>query len=157
MAVGAVEWRTGFARQLLAQSAPGIIRGNASEIIALAGGNGGKGVESVDTADQALDAAAELNGNYGSVIAISGAVDHIVAHGRLLRVHNGDPLLTKVTGAGCALGALIAAFAAVVDDHLLAAAAATALLTIAADEAARTATRPGSFALTLLDQRSRLN
>ena len=56
-----------------------------------------------------------------------------------------------MTGVGCALGAMMAGFAAVVPDRLLAAAAATATLTVAAEDAARAATGPGSFAVALLD------
>jgi len=61
-----------------------------------------------------------------------------------------------VTGVGCALGGLMAAFAAVVPDALVAAAAATATLTVAADAAAKETRGPGSFAATLLDELSLL-
>jgi hydroxyethylthiazole kinase len=62
--------------------------------------------------------------------------------------------MTKVTGVGCALGALMAGFAAVCDDALLAATSATGLLTVAAERAARAARGPGSFAVALLDELS---
>src|SRR6476620_4479416 len=55
VAAGALAWRTGIARTLLAQR-PTVVRGNASEVMALTGGAGGKGVESVDTPEAALGA-----------------------------------------------------------------------------------------------------
>lgn len=151
VAAGALAWRTTLAHELVAQHAPTIIRGNASEVMALAGGSGGKGVESVDTADQAIDVAVRLAGEHGSMVAVSGPVDHLTDGERMVRLANGHPLLTRVTGAGCALGALMAAFAAVVDDPLVAGAAATATFTVAADTAATRSQGPGSFAVALLD------
>lgn len=47
------------------------------------------------------------------------SVDHLTDGTRLIRVDNGHRWLTKVTGGGCALGALMAAFAATTDDPLL--------------------------------------
>lgn len=152
VAAGAVAWRTGIAAELLAAHRPAIVRGNASEVLALAGGAGGKGVESLAAAEQAVDAAAGLARQRGTVVAVSGAVDHLTDGQRLVRIGNGHPHLTRVTGAGCALGALMAGFAAVEPDALLAATAATALLTVAADEAALSSAGPGSFAVQLLDR-----
>lgn len=152
VAAGAVPWRTGIARELLMQHRPAIIRGNASEVLALAGGAGGKGVESLASADEALDVAARLARERDTVVAVSGAVDHLTDGQRLVRIANGHPHLTRVTGAGCALGALMAGFAAVEPDALLAATAATALLTVAADQAAPGCAGPGSFAVALLDR-----
>ena len=151
VAAGALDWRTEIARKLLSES-PTVLRGNASEVMALTGGVGGKGVESVDSPEAALSAAVELAGLHETVVAVSGPVDHLTDGDRVIRVHNGHQLLTKVTGVGCALGAMMAGFAAVVDDPLLAAAAATATLTVCGDLAAVRAPLPGSFAVALLDE-----
>lgn len=152
VAAGAAEWRTTVAFSLLESGTPAIIRGNASEILALAGGAGGRGVDAVDTPEAALEVAKTLALRHGTTVAVSGPIDHLTDGHRVMRVLNGHPLMTRVTGVGCALGALMAAFAAVLDDALLAATAATAVLTVAADEAAAVAARPGSFAVALLDQ-----
>lgn len=149
---GVLGWRTQIALDLLARSTPTIIRGNASEILALAGGRGGKGVETVDTPRSALPTARQMARRRGTVVAISGAVDHLADGDRLVRLSNGHVLLTKVTGVGCALGALMAAFCAAVDDPLLAASAATATLTVAAESAVRASRGPGTFAVALLDE-----
>lgn len=152
VAAGALAWRTDLARELLAVARPAVLRGNASEVMALAGGLGGRGVDSLDTPEAAASTAAALAGKHGTVVAVSGPVDHLTDGKRTVRIANGHPWLTQVTGVGCALGAMIAGFAAVVDDPLLAAAAATATLTVAADEASLQASGPGSFAVALLDQ-----
>ena len=157
VAAGVLPWRTQLAHQLLRESRPTIIRGNASEILALAGGAGGRGVDSVDSPKAALEAARDLARRYRTTVAVSGAVDHLTDGERVVRIANGHPLLTQVTGVGCALGALMAGFAGVVDDGLLAAAAATATLTVAADEAARHSRGPGSFAVALLDELASLS
>jgi hydroxyethylthiazole kinase len=152
VAVGFLTVRTRTAQQLVAQR-PTILRGNASEIIALAGsGGGGRGVDSLDEPAAALDAARLLASRYGSVVAVSGAVDAVVpADGAVIRVANGTPLLTRVTGGGCALGAVMAAFASLTPDPLLAATAATGVYTLAAEKAAILAEGPGTFAPRFLD------
>lgn len=151
VAAGVIGWRTSLAAGLMTQHAPTIIRGNASEIIALGGGAGGKGVDSLATPERALDAAVALAADHRTVVAVSGAIDHLTDGQRLVRMGNGHPWLTRITGSGCALGALMAGFAAVLDDPLCAAAAATATFTVAADAAAAAASGPGSFAVALID------
>jgi len=156
VAAGALWWRTSVAHQLLREARPTIIRGNASEILALAGGEGGRGVESVDSPEAAVGVAKDLAERQHTVIAVSGPTDHITDGSKVVRLSNGHPWLTRVTGVGCALGALMAAFAAVVPDAVVAAAAATATLTVAADSAAKETRGPGSFAVLLLDELSLL-
>lgn len=152
VAVGFLPVRTQLAQELL-QLAPTIIRGNASEIIALAGaGGGGRGVDATDTADSALDAALQLAHVTGGVVAISGATDIVTDGTRIVRISNGHEYLTRVTGGGCALGAVMAACAALGASPLAAAVAATAIYTVAAELAAQETRGPGSFAVALIDQ-----
>lgn len=156
VAAGALAWRTDVAQRLISRGSPVIIRGNASEVLGLTGGQGGKGVETTDAPESALPVARELAREHATVVAVSGAVDQLTDGARVVRIANGHELLTRVTGVGCALGALMAGFAGVVGDPLLAAATATATLTVAADAAARTSHGPGSFAVALLDRLSTL-
>lgn len=153
VAVGALTVRTALARQLV-ELRPRVVRGNASEIMALAGtGVGGRGVDSTQNPLDALGAGRQLAATYSSTVAISGAVDLIVApDGEAVGVANGHELLTRVTGGGCALGAVMAAFASLTDDPVLAATAATGVYTIAAEQAAARAGGPGSFAVEFLDR-----
>lgn len=151
VAIGALPVRTALAAELVEQR-PAIVRGNASEIVALAGaGAGGRGVDSAIGVDQAAGDAATLAARIGGAVAVSGPID-LIADGTIrVRVANGDPMLTRVTGAGCSLGAVMAAFAAVGDDRLLSTAAASCAYAVAAEDAALTASGPGSFAVALLD------
>ena len=153
VAAGVLAWRTDLARELIGLHPPAIIRGNASEISALAldAAAGGRGVDSTTTAAVVLPEARALAQQYGAVVAVSGEVDHIVSpDGQLVRLGHGHHWLTRVTGGGCALGALMAA-GTTVAEPFTAAIAATAGLTLAAEEAAQTANGPGTFAPALLD------
>lgn len=159
VAIGALPVRTALAADLIAQR-PTAVRGNASEILALAGrGVGGRGVDAVDTPDAAVDAARSIAERWGSVVAVSGPVDLITDGTGVIRIANGDALLTRVTGGGCALGAVMAAFlgaarttrATTQASPLEAVAAASLVYTLAAERAAAEAAGPGSFAVALLD------
>lgn len=153
VAIGALPVRTSLAHELVAQR-PTAVRGNASEIIALAGaGGGGRGVDAADTPDAAADAAAQIAVSSEAVVAVSGPIDLITDAVRVARVANGDPMLTRMTGGGCALGAVTAAFAATTDDPFTGAVAATLVYTVAAELArAQPEVRgPGTFAVHFLD------
>lgn len=152
VAVGGLELRTRFAATLLAE-VPTVVRGNASEILALAGsGPGGRGVDAAHDVDAAGVPASHLAAATPSIVAVSGPVDLVTDSERSIRVHGGDPLLTRITGGGCALGALVAAMVAANEsDALLGTVAAHALYSVAAERAAATAAGPGSFAVAFLD------
>lgn len=151
VAVGALPVRTALARELL-ELRPTVVRGNASEIIALAGaGGGGRGVDSSDGVEAAEETARRLAGATGGVVAVSGPVDFLTDGVRTARIANGDALLTRVTGGGCALGAVMAAYAAVDEDRFASTVAAVTAYTIAAELAAKKSAGPGSFAVEFLD------
>jgi hydroxyethylthiazole kinase len=155
VAIGALPVRTPHAQRLV-ERRPTAIRGNASEILALAGlSAGGRGVDATDAPEAAADAARLLASRHGSVVAVSGPVDLITDGERTYRIANGDALLTRVTGGGCALGAVMAAFLgaarATALSPLIAVTAASLFYTIAAERAAAQAAGPGSFAVAFLD------
>ena len=129
---GASALRTDTARRLLREIAFTVIRGNISEIKTLASGSGTtKGVDA-DAADRVaedgLDGAAAFAKGFarrtGAVVAITGAVDIVADGERAFCVRNGHPMMAAVTGTGCQLSALTAAFAAANPDRPLEAAAA---------------------------------
>ncbi len=155
VAVGALSYRTGIARELLAHR-PTAIRGNASEIASLAGGDGGgKGVDSTLDSAAVLDAARQLARDTGAVVAVTGKVDRVTDGHRTLAIENGHVLQTRVTGMGCSATAAIAACLAVADiagaDRLAATAHALALFGFSAQRAARGADGPASFQVGLID------
>ncbi|WP_422117600.1 hydroxyethylthiazole kinase [Brachybacterium sp. UNK5269] len=150
-AIGLAPVRTPLARALV-DSRPAVVRGNASEVLALAGvGTGGRGADSTAGSDVAEDAAAQIAARTGGAVAVSGAIDLIVDAERRAHVERGTALLTRVTGTGCLLGALTAACAAVEPDPFRAALAATTWLDLAGERAAARSTGPGSFRMHLLD------
>ncbi|WP_263092283.1 hydroxyethylthiazole kinase [Curtobacterium sp. RIT-PI-V] len=159
VAVGSLPVRTALARDLLALH-PTVLRGNASEVLALLGTSaGGRGVDSTvgteDARAAAVDAVSgQAAGRLVAAVAVSGPVDLLVAPDTgVVRVANGTELLTRITGGGCALGAVVAAFTSVApDDAGAAAVAATAVHTIAAELAAREAGGPGTFQPLFLDR-----
>ena len=155
---GATTFRTATARKLLAELSPAILRGNASEIRALADDE--RSTRGVDSAHQSEDAAAaadRLCALYGCVVAISGAVDLISSGGTTTRVYNGHPLMPKVTGLGCTASALAGAFAAVNASAREAAVNAMAVMGIAGELAAEGSQGPGTFLVRFLDALYLLN
>ncbi len=155
VAVGGLPVRTALARELLAHR-PAAVRANASEILGLVGSSGGgRGVDSTDEVDAALDAARSLVQTSGAVVAISGPTDVIVSKDRTTRVTGGDALMPLVIGTGCALGAVTAACIAAartngVSDHD-AVVAAHVLFGAAGRAAGRVTTAPGSFRTAWID------
>ena len=148
---GATRYRTGVARDL-ARRRPSVVRGNASEILTLAGEVGGtKGVDSTRGADEARPAAEGLARALGCVVAVTGAVDYATDGRRTLAVRHGHPLMTRVTALGCALTGVTGALLAVEPDPLLAAAYALALFGLAGEAAAEGAAGPGTLRVRLMD------
>ncbi|HMA94806.1 MAG TPA: hydroxyethylthiazole kinase [Polyangiaceae bacterium] len=149
---GATAMRTQTALRMMDELAPTIVRGNASEILALAGvDEATKGVDSTHSSEDAFDAAQTLSGRYGCVVSVSGERDLVIENRRVARIDNGHPMMTKVTGSGCIATALTGAFAAVNPSPFEAAAHAMMLSGIAGELAAASAEGPGSYQVRFLD------
>lgn len=149
---GATTYRTETARELAQIARPAIIRGNASEIQALAGSTTRtKGVDSTAHSQDALGSAQALHEATGAVVCISGATDFIVGRPGVLEVHNGHPMMTRVTGLGCTATALCGAFAAVTQDAFKAAAQTMVTMGIAGELAVERCSGPGTLQLHFLD------
>lgn len=149
--VGATAYRNGVAARLL-DLGPSVVRGNASEIIALAGVSGArpKGVDSTAGSADAVTAALSLSARAGAVVAVTGATDYVVDGERVVAIAGGHPISQDVTGTGCATSALVGACLAVAPPAQ-AAVAALSLMKTAAARAAAGDPGPGTFAVRLLD------
>lgn len=148
---GATPYRNEVLASLLTLK-PTVIRGNASEIMALAQFNiQSKGVDSTNSSDEALEAGIQLSKQTGATVVISGEVDYIIDGDRLAKVKNGNPIMAKVTGMGCTASALTGAMVAIEKDILLACTAAMALMGVAGDIAAEKAEGPGTLQLHFYD------
>jgi hydroxyethylthiazole kinase len=148
--VGATDFRRGVGRHLL-RLRPSVVRGNASEIMALAGEAAtAKGVDALDASDAALDAAKRLAVKRKVVVAVTGKTDYVVHGEEVTAITGGHRLSQQVTGTGCVTTALVGACLSVAPPPE-AAVAALQLMKWAAAEAAKGAKGPGSFAVRLID------
>ncbi|MDL2226675.1 hydroxyethylthiazole kinase [Deltaproteobacteria bacterium OttesenSCG-928-M10] len=158
---GATALRFEAARRLIEEAGPTVIRGNFSEIKALAGLAGGpqKGVDSAETEDvkAASEIAADLAGRLQTIVAVTGATDVVAGpDGNIFLIEGGTPLLTRLTGTGCLLSAMVGAYAgANAADRPAAVIAAMSHLALAGERAAGDLPGPqylGSFRAALFDQ-----
>lgn len=154
VAVGVLDYRTRFAHELLALK-PTAIRGNASEIIALAGLNAcGRGVDSVNDSLGALPAARVLAKQTEAIVAITGAVDYVTDGACDYAISGGHALMQRVVGTGCGLSAVVAAFCtskASRIEQLVAVATACRIMSCAGTLAMKVSSGPGSFVPAFLD------
>lgn len=147
---GASQVRTESSLAFLPQSA--IVRGNASEIMALSGGQGKTlGVESTEEVHSAKDAARALAKDYNCTTAISGKEDFVTDGNRETSLSVGSPLMPYITGMGCSLTGIIAAFHAVIPDAYEAARLATAYFGLCGNIAHEKAKAPGAFKVAFID------
>ena len=151
--VGATSQRTEAAMKIIEHCRPTIIRGNASEIMALVDASvKSKGVDSSASSDDALESAKRLAVDTGAVVVISGATDYITNGTDVYTVEGGNPIMTTVTGMGCTSTAIVGAFAAVVEDPMIAATAAMAVMSLAGERAAEYSRGNGSMQVNFLDE-----
>ncbi|MFC4163502.1 hydroxyethylthiazole kinase [Epilithonimonas zeae] len=150
---GATSFRDEVLAKLL-QFKPTVIRGNASEIIALAKANKTvtKGVDSTAESNEAINSAKYLVENYQSVVCISGATDIIIDNKETYFVENGHPLMTKITGLGCSASAIVGAFAGISENKTESTVAAMSLLGIAGELSEKISNGPGSLQMNILDK-----
>lgn len=150
---GATPYRDSTLSELLSYK-PTVIRGNASEILALARANTTptKGVDSTAESNEAIEAAKQIAAEYGTLVCISGKTDIIVSKDKLIYLDNGHALMTRVTGLGCSATAIIGAFIAVIEDKTEALTAAMALFGICGELAAKKSKGPGTLQVLLLDK-----
>ena len=139
---------------------PSIIRGNASEIIALAGLwelDGGRrdsqvrGVDSTNLVEDAKIAAIELAKWTGGAIAVSGQTDLITDGNTLVYSYGGSNFMQKITGAGCSLGGVMAVYVTATTPFI-AAIAGSQIYNLAGQFAEKKADGPGSFEVHFLDE-----
>lgn len=132
---GASSLRTNTALMLMEKIRFSVIRGNISEIKTLALGAGTtKGVDA-DIADavteQNIDSVAAFAKDFskkcGAVVAITGAIDIVANDNTAYIIRNGVSMMSKITGSGCMLSAMTAAYITANPDNLLKAAARSGL------------------------------
>ncbi len=132
-----------------------VIKGNLGEIKALAGlAARVRGVDSLDEGNDGLEACQTLARAYGCVVAATGKVDIVTDGQRACLIENGTEMLTRITGAGCMAGALVAGFCGAYEDAFGATVAALLTMSLAGELAQETSggELPGTFRAHLIDQ-----
>ena len=125
VAAGGTTLRRQLSAQLLEAVRFSAIRGNASEIRALAGqGSLGSGVDvaawdaiTAENLPQSVELIGGLAKRTGAVIAVSGAMDVVSDGTKTILLHNGCATMARITGSGCMLTTLIGAFCAAAPEH----------------------------------------
>lgn len=146
---------------------PSIVRGNASEVIALAklwgidvsaSSKGPKGVDTVDSVEEAENAARllakyinEKRGGLGGAVAVSGCEDLVTDGECLVYSKGGSHFMEKITGSGCSLGGVCAVYAGVASPFI-AALTATQIYNLAGKRAEAKVKAPASFQTAFLDE-----
>ena len=154
----ALYYRTGIVNQLL-QFNPTVIRGNPSEIMVLAGVDAkSKGVDSHENSREAFQYAEKVARDFKTIVVMTGSEDIITNGDKSYVVSVGTEKLTKVTGTGCSLSALVAGMISATEDVLEAAATACYIVALSGQNAAEQSEALGlglgSFAVQYLDQLS---
>lgn len=164
---GASSFRKQSLEQLLSSVRFSVIRGNLSEIRAIASGMGEeKGVDSTRQVTEqnlkdAVSLAKRLSQKTGAVIVISGAMDIISDEEKAYVVHNGSALMGKVTGTGCMLSSVLAAFVSAstepVQEACLAGVSAMGLCGEIAEKRMRAEDGNASYRMYLIDAMYNMN
>ena len=147
---GASHIRTQSAKTLMPFA--DIIRGNASEIMALADmQTQTAGVESTQTTHMAKESADLLAKQLHNTVIVSGKEDYVTDGQRQETLQFGSSLMPFITGMGCTLTAVVAAFRAIQADSYDAARFATAFFGLCGNIAEQKAKAPGSFRTAFID------
>lgn len=186
--VACSDLRLDLARELLSIGHPAVLKGNMSELLAVSGLPShaigiDAGVEDALT-EENIDGVSEVlkafSRNNQAIVLATGKQDFVTNGERVVLVQNGSAALSGITGTGCMVGALTAAFLPGCEDniakemtdsieagvwsgvemelngrsgnYLAAAVLGTALMGIAGEEAEKISRGPGSFQVNLLDE-----
>lgn len=148
---GATQIRTLSSRAFM--SSANIVRGNASEILALFDNiHKTLGVESTHQVSDAQQGAIEIAMHHQCTVVVSGEEDFITDGHKKGHLAFGSALMPMITGMGCSLTAVIAAFKAIISDSYETACIATAYFSLCGSLAAKKTDKPGSFRTAFIDE-----
>jgi len=167
---GASKLRTDTAFRLMDEVKFTVIRGNISEIKTIAIGSGNTRGVDADVSDAVTEAnlleavrfVQKVSREKNAVIAVTGAIDIVANSEKAYVIRNGHPMMSKITGTGCMLTVLMAAYCSANPQDPLGAVAASVATMGLCGEAAYIKTQElkggtGTFRTMLIDAMSRLN
>ena len=186
--VACSDLRLDLARELLSIGHPAVLKGNMSELLAVSGlpshaigiDAGAQDALTEENIDEVSEVLKAFSRNNQAIVLATGKQDFVTDGERVVLVQNGSAALSGITGTGCMVGALTAAFLPGCEDniakemtdsieigvwsggemglngrsgnYLAAAVLGTALMGIAGEEAEKISRGPGSFQVNLLDE-----
>jgi hydroxyethylthiazole kinase len=154
---GASLYRSTVCLDLLEKHPFAILRGNASEIMALCGTHRStKGVDANISSLSVIEQAKQFSQERNMVLAISGKTDLIISPEQIAFCERGSSLMPMITGSGCLLTAVIAAFQTVHHDPFIAAQSAIHFYNVCGEIAALQSSGPGSFKTYFMDALAKL-
>ncbi|EEP75916.1 conserved hypothetical protein [Uncinocarpus reesii 1704] len=157
---GATDVRQNMVKALMAGGYFDLIKGNEGEIKAIYGQSPTRQI-GVDSGPSTLGPkekvamVQDLASRERNIVLMTGPVDFLSDGIRTIAISNGHPYLGQITGTGCVIGLVAAAFLAVErTDKLLAVLAGVLMFEIAAENAASKehVHGPGTFVPALLDE-----
>lgn len=159
---GASAFRNETVERILQEVKISILRGNLSEVSYVAGlsaATKGVDVSEADAANDPVEAACQAARRLGCTVGVTGAVDIVTDGDRVAKIHNGHPMMSKVTGTGCMTSAITAGYAGMQEDMWVAATAGILSMGLAGEIAYGRAAHmgTGSFRTGIIDGLSSLN
>lgn len=157
--VACSDLRLDLARELLSIGHPAVLKGNMSELLAVSGlpshaigiDAGEQDALTAENIEAISDVLRAFSRNNQAVVLATGKKDFVTDGEQIVLIENGTPALSGITGTGCMVGALTAAFLPG-REYLAAAVLGTALMGITGEEAEKISRGPGSFQVNLLDE-----
>lgn len=156
---GATPFRAEAVKKILDNVAITVLRCNAGELAAIAEVDWqAKGVDAGEGEADLLGIAHATAKKYGFTVALTGQTDIVTDGEQTFEVPFGDVSMTTVTGTGCLLSAVVAAFLAVEPEKTVdATVSALRFYGIAGEKASRLSRAPGDFQTAFLNQLAMLN
>ncbi|MEN1759962.1 hydroxyethylthiazole kinase [Anoxynatronum sibiricum] len=152
---GAIPSRIDYLEELRSQYPIQVVKGNLGEIKSLAGiETQVRGVDSVDNGEDAVEACVSLAQKWQCVVAATGIQDVVTDGTQVAVIQNGTQMLTKITGAGCMAGAVIAGFCGAAENPFKGTVAGLLAMSLAGEKAAagEGGQLPGTFKVKLIDE-----
>ncbi|MFV9875032.1 MAG: hydroxyethylthiazole kinase [Rickettsiales endosymbiont of Dermacentor nuttalli] len=151
---GFTKYRTQITLELLNTRAITVIRGNSSEILSLVHNKIiTKGVDSnEENINDTLGAAKYLSKKFNMIVVVTGKVDYIIENEKVIKVEHGHLLMSKVTGMGCTLSSIIAAFLSINSNYFAAIIHAVTMFDIIGELVANDSVGPASFKTNFIDK-----
>ena len=124
--VACSDLRLDLARELLSIGHPAVLKGNMSELLAVSGlpshaigiDAGAQDALTSENIDAVSDVLKDFSRNNQAVVLATGKQDFVTDGEQVVLIENGTAALSGITGTGCMVGALTAAFLPGCEDHI---------------------------------------